>query len=151
MPLARAAMHATGEYLHVAQWPWVKEMHQVASRQYAFEGRCFVAASGCVMSRGEVLEGAASAGAPAAAIALLESIPGDDQRLLLRGGGAVIGPDGGYLAGPQMEDARMMMVDLDDAMIEEQRMTLDSDGHYSRPDVFALHVNRARQRNVEDS
>ena len=151
MPLARAAMHATGEYLHVAQWPWVKEMHQVASRQYAFEGRCFVAASGCVMSRGEVLEGAASAGAPAAAIALLESIPGDDQRLLLRGGGAVIGPDGGYLAGPQMEDARMMMVDLDDAMIEEQRMTLDSDGHYSRPDVFTLHVNRARQRNVEDS
>ena len=57
MPLARAAMHAQHETVHVAQWPWVKEMHQIASRQYAFEGRCFVLASGCRMSVDDVKEG----------------------------------------------------------------------------------------------
>jgi predicted amidohydrolase len=42
MPLARQAMHESGEDVHVAVWPTAHEMHQVASRQYAFEGRCFV-------------------------------------------------------------------------------------------------------------
>lgn len=45
MPLLRAAMHAKHELVHVAQWPTVKEMNQVASRQYSFEGQCFVLAA----------------------------------------------------------------------------------------------------------
>ena len=49
MPLARHAMHESGEDIHVALWPTVHEMHQVASRQYAFEGRCYVLAAGSVM------------------------------------------------------------------------------------------------------
>lgn len=149
MPLARAAMHASGEFVHVAQWPWVREMHQVASRQYAFEGRCFVAASGCVMSRGQVLEGARSAGAPEEAVALLAGIPGDDDRLLLKGGGAVVAPDGSYIAGPVLDDPSTLFADLDPGLVDEQRMTMDVDGHYSRPDVFTLHVNREKQRNVD--
>jgi predicted amidohydrolase len=149
MPLARAAMHAAGEFVHVAQWPWVREMHQVASRQYAFEGCCFVAASGCVMTRGDVLEGIRSAGGPDEAIDLLAGIPGDDDRLLLRGGGAVIAPDGAYVVGPVMDDPATIFADLDPGLVEEQRMTMDVDGHYSRPDVFTLHVNRDKQHNVE--
>ena len=38
MPLARQALHESGEDIHVAAWPTVKEMLQVASRHYAFEG-----------------------------------------------------------------------------------------------------------------
>lgn len=38
MPLARAAMHAKQEFLHIAQWPIVKDMHQIASRHYALKG-----------------------------------------------------------------------------------------------------------------
>ena len=49
MPLARQALHESGEEVHVAVWPTVHELHQVASRQYAFEGRCFVLASGALM------------------------------------------------------------------------------------------------------
>lgn len=49
MPLARQALHESGEDIHVALWPTVHEMHQVASRQYAFEGRCFVLAAGSLM------------------------------------------------------------------------------------------------------
>ncbi|MCG8435680.1 MAG: carbon-nitrogen hydrolase family protein, partial [Gammaproteobacteria bacterium] len=49
MPLARAAMHAKKEAIHIAQWPMVKDLHHIASRQYAFEGQCFVLAAGCVL------------------------------------------------------------------------------------------------------
>src|SRR5215813_3997021 len=49
MPLARQAMHEAGEEIHIACWPQVKEMNLVASRHYAFEGRCFVIATGAVM------------------------------------------------------------------------------------------------------
>lgn len=49
MPLARQALHESGEDVHVAVWPTAHEMHQVASRQYAFEGRCFVLAAGSLM------------------------------------------------------------------------------------------------------
>lgn len=46
MPLARQALHEAGEDIHVAVWPTVKDMHQVSSRHYAFEGRCYVLAAG---------------------------------------------------------------------------------------------------------
>ena len=49
MPLARQALHNAGEDIHVAVWPTVHEMHQIASRHYAFEARCFVLAAGLVM------------------------------------------------------------------------------------------------------
>ena len=49
MPLARQALHDSGEDIHVAVWPTVHDRHQLASRQYAFEGRCFVLAAGSVM------------------------------------------------------------------------------------------------------
>jgi hypothetical protein len=49
MPMARQALHLAGEHIHVAVWPTVNEMHQLASRHYAFEGRCFVLAAGMIM------------------------------------------------------------------------------------------------------
>ena len=49
MPLARQALHDSGEDIHIAAWPTVKEMLQIASRHYAFEGRCFVLAAGSLM------------------------------------------------------------------------------------------------------
>ena len=49
MPMARQALHTSGEDVHVAAWPQVKEMNLVASRHYAFEGRCFVIACGSIM------------------------------------------------------------------------------------------------------
>jgi len=148
MPLARAAMHAAGESVHVAQWPWVKDPHQLASRHYAFEGCCFVLASGCVMSRRDLLEGFDSAGGPSVAREILEQTGADGENIL-RGGSAVIGPDGNYLVEPAFDNPGTVFADLDLCLIEESRLTLDVDGHYSRPDVFTLTVNAARQRNVE--
>ncbi|MFQ5346662.1 MAG: carbon-nitrogen hydrolase family protein [Rhodothalassiaceae bacterium] len=152
MPLLRAAMHDRGEAIHIAQWPTVKEMHQVASRHYAFEGRCFVAASGTVLSKGDVLAGLASftAGEPEAR-ALLEAIPGPDDRLLQRGGSAVIAPDGSYVAEPVYDRAEAVRATLDPDRLAEERMTLDAAGHYSRPDIFTLHVDARAQANVRIS
>ena len=149
MPLARAAMHAQHETVHVAQWPWVKEMHQIASRHYAFEGRCFVLASGCRLTVDDVRVGFEGvAGGYAAGRELLASIDGPSDRLLLRAGSGVVGPDGMWLAEPSMDSADTVYAELDLTAIAEELMTLDSDGHYSRPDVFTLEVDTRPQANV---
>lgn len=46
MPLTRQSLHLAGEELHIALWPSVGELNQIASRHYALEGRCFVVAAG---------------------------------------------------------------------------------------------------------
>jgi predicted amidohydrolase len=141
MPLARAAMHAQTETVHVAQWPAVGEMHQIASRQYAFEGQCFVLASGCVLTRDDVLEGFDSLPSPdPVARELLETIP--PERVFLKdGGSAVIAPDGSYVIGPVHHDPCTLFADLDLSLIGLGRMYLDTAGHYARPDVFELRVD----------
>jgi nitrilase len=149
MPLARAAMHARGEIVHVAQWPWVRELHQIASRHYAFEGQCFVLAAGSVLRRGEVLEGYHSLGVEdGAALEVLEAIPGEDEDWLLRGGSAVIGPDAAYVAGPVLDETAVICAEIDLGRIAEGHLVIDTDGHYARPDVFHLEVNDRPQPGV---
>jgi nitrilase len=149
MPLARAAMHAKKEAVHVAQWPWVRGLHQLASRHYAFEGQCFVIAAGCVLSKGDVLAGFHSLGVDDdQGLDLLEALPGDDEDLLMKGGSAVIGPDYRYVVEPLWEEPGVVYAELDLGLITEGHMLLDTDGHYSRPDVFRLEVNDRPQTNV---
>jgi predicted amidohydrolase len=149
MPLARAAMHAHQETIHVAQWPAAKELHQLASRHYAFEGQCFVLVAGCVLSREQILAGLQSLDGPAGdALAILEGIPGADTDLILRGGSAVIAPDSSYSAGPIYDQACILYADLQPALITEGHLYLDTQGHYSRPDLFHLEVNVRPQSNV---
>jgi len=133
MPLARQAMHESGEEVHAALWPTVHEMHQVASRHYAFEGRCFVLAAGSVMR---------AAALPAGLEPHPDRVTGPDQ-LVLRGGSAIIAPDGRYLAGPVFDRAEVLVAELDLAERRAESMTLDVTGHYARPDVFDFTVRRA--------
>lgn len=134
MPLARQALHESGEDIHVALWPTVLERHQLASRHYAFEGRCFVLAAGSLM-RADALP------------AEFERDPvranGDDT-MVLRGGSAIIGPDGQFIVAPQFDAPTMLHASLDTTRLDEERMTLDVAGHYSRPDALALQVTRKR-------
>ena len=128
MPLARQHMHNAGELIHVAVWPTVHEMHQVASRHYAFEGRCFVLAAGQIMR----------ASALPARLPFPERLSPDT--LIERGGSAIIAPDGRYLAGPVFDQETMLYASLDLTEIDRECMTLDVTGHYSRPDVFQFSV-----------
>lgn len=135
MPLARQAMHESGENVHVAAWPTVKEMNQVASRQYAFEGRCFVLAVGSLM-RASAL--------PAGLEAHPDLVSSPDQ-WLLRGGSAIIGPDGEYMVPPTYDEPCTLMAELDLSRCRAESMTLDVTGHYHRPDLFEFSVNRQRR------
>lgn len=132
MPLARQALHDSGEDVHAALWPTVHEMHQVASRHYAFEGRCFVLAAGSLMRAADLpseLEPHASKVA-------------DGAQLVMRGGSAIIAPDGSYVAGPVFDEPAVLLATLDLARVREERMTLDVTGHYQRAELLTLHVTR---------
>jgi len=134
MPLARQALHESGEDIHVAVWPNVPEMLQVASRHYAFEGRCYVLAAGSLL-RAEHLP--------------MELEPHPDRvtspsQFVLRGGSAIIAPNGSYVAGPVFDEPCILTADIDLSKTFEELMSLDVAGHYSRPDALELRVTRVR-------
>ena len=135
MPLARQALHESAEDIHIAAWPTVKEMLQVASRHYAFEGRCFVLAAGSLMQASAL---------PAELEPNRRIVPTGDQ-FVLRGGSAIIAPNGSYVREPVYDAPALLVADLDLGMSREESMTLDVAGHYSRPDVFAFEINSARR------
>lgn len=150
MPLARAAMHAKQEFLHIAQWPIVKDMHQVASRHYAFEGRCAVAAAGSIMTKGDIIDGFRSlkVNEPDAE-AMLMSMPSEMSDFVHNGGSAVIAGDGSYITEPVFDRSGIVFGEIDLKVQREAAQTLDTNGHYSRPDVFELTVNTAPQPGVK--
>lgn len=130
MPLARHALHMSGEDIHIAAWPQVKEMNLIASRHYAFEGRAFVIACGAIMKASELppeLE----------PIAALKQNP---DAFILNGGSAIIAPDGALLAGPVFDEETILTAELDLARIAEESLALDVTGHYSRPDIFDVKI-----------
>lgn len=146
MPLARAAMHHQGEVIHIAQWPTVRETYLIAARHYAFEGRCFVLSAGTRQTKGELLKGLESLNIDAPnAKALLESIEDEE---LQTGGSAIIAPNADILAGPDHQSEDLLFADIDLTSIDEELAALDTDGHYSRPDVFELKVNTQDKQGV---
>ncbi|MGB5106503.1 MAG: carbon-nitrogen hydrolase family protein [Candidatus Zixiibacteriota bacterium] len=134
MPLVRHVMHESAEQIHVAVWPTVHDLHQIASRQYAFEGRCFVLAAGIIMKVSDLPK----------QFDLPEDLAANPERLILRGGSAIIAPDTRYVAGPVFDKETILLAELDLNEIRREQMTLDTSGHNSRPDVFNLSVNRTR-------
>ena len=136
MPLARQALHDSGEDIHAALWPTVHERHQMASRHYAFEGRCFVLAAGSVMTAAMLPPG-------------LQSDPArvsGQAALVMRGGSAIVGPDGEYVVSPVYDRTTMLFADLDLGQVRRESMTLDVSGHYSRSDCLVLDVRRGTRR-----
>jgi predicted amidohydrolase len=115
-------------------------MHQIASRHYAFEGRCFVIAAGTVLHREEIL---------ASGLCLFEQIPTEENDLVMRGGSCIIGPDGSFLAEPVFNQSEFISAEIDPREAISGAMTLDVAGHYSRPDIFTLQVDTNPQNNIE--
>jgi nitrilase len=134
MPLARQVLHNSGEHIHIAVWPTVHEMHQIASRHYAFEGRCFVLAAGLLMKVRDL----------PSQLPVATELSDNPDHLLLRGGSTIIGPDGRYLVEPVFDEERILIAELDLKAVDKERMTLDVSGHYQRPDLFELKINAKR-------
>ena len=136
MPLARQALHESGEDLHVALWPTAHELLQVASRSYAFEGRCYVLVAGSLL-RASAL--------PPELEPHPERVTHPDQ-WVMRGGSAIVGPDGRYVVEPVYDEPRLIVADLDLERLHGERMSLDVTGHYHRPDLLRLDVTRGARR-----
>jgi predicted amidohydrolase len=143
MPLARFAMHAKGEQIHVAAWPEVPDIHHLASRHYAFEGRCYVICVGSYMRTSDLPADFELAEAMGAAGEF-----GGEAAELLPGGSGIIGPDGAWIAGPVSGREEIVYGEIDLGRIAEEQQALDSAGHYNRPDVFSLTVDERPRRQV---
>lgn len=137
MPLARAAMHNLGEDVHIAAWPTVRESHAIASRHYAMEGRCFVLAAGLVQHRDDLFDGLERVGGSAEALELFQTISAE---VLNRGGSLIAAPDARVIA-KAGEGEETLVVELDLGEVAAGLTSLDTDGHYARPDVFELTVD----------
>jgi aliphatic nitrilase len=129
-PLARYALMAQHEEIHVAQFPGAlvgpifAEQIEVTIRHHALESGCFV-----VNATGWLTE------AQIAKIA-----PDERMRRALTGGcmTAIISPEGSHLVPPLTQGEGILLADLDMALIVKRKRMMDSVGHYARPELLSL-------------
>ena len=141
-PLSKYAMYAQNEQVHIAAWPSFSlyrggayalgaEVNNAASRIYAVEGQCFVLAP-CATVSAE----------------MIKMLCGDDptkRQLLLEGGGftGIYAPDGQLISEvlPEGQEG-IVYAELDLSMISLAKAAADPAGHYSRPDVTRLLLDK---------
>jgi nitrilase len=138
--LFRYALAGEGEEMHIAMWPGgMRSMFGIidaAVRHYAFEAQAFVLNVTSVLT-------------PEVLAALGESAAGK----LAPGGGSssIVSPRGDILAGPLNDQEGILYADLDANLITKIKTVVDSAGHYARPDVVRLEINRQPQRSIVDA
>ena len=139
MPLPRASLYAQGENLHVAVWPGSQRNTDDITRFIAKESRSFVISASGLMHADWISEDVPHA-------EQIRSAAHESGRSWLAGGGSCIaGPDGQWIIEPQNESETIQFADLDLEQVYRERQNFDPVGHYSRPDVTHLVVDRRRQ------
>jgi nitrilase len=139
MPLPRTALYGQGENLHVAVWPGSDHNTKDITRFIARESRSYVLSVSSLMSREDFPKGTP----------YLERILEKAPNALANGGSCIAGPDGEWIIEPVLHKEGLIMETLDFNRVLEERQNFDPVGHYSRPDVTKLTVNRERQSTVD--
>lgn len=139
MPLPRAALYGQGENLHIAVWPGSDHNTKDITRFIARESRSFVVSVSSLMSRSDF----------PTSTPYLDKLLDKAPETLANGGSCIAGPDGEWLVEPIINKEGVFTYTIDFIRVLEERQNFDVVGHYSRPDVTKLIVNRDRQSTVE--
>ncbi|PWL40283.1 carbon-nitrogen hydrolase [Flagellimonas aquimarina] len=139
MPLPRAALYGQGENLHVAVWPGGLHNTKDITRFVARESRSFVISVSSLMNTSNFPKDTPH----------LDKILEKAPEVLADGGSAIAGPDGEWIVEPVVNSEGLIYQTLDFNRVYEERQNFDPVGHYSRPDVTKLYVNRERQSTVD--
>lgn len=139
MPLARTALYGQGENLHIAVWPGSDHNTKDITRFIARESRSYVISVSSLMKKADFPKDTPH----------LDTILAKAPETLANGGSCIAGPDGEWIVEPLLHKEGLIYQDLDFNRVYEERQNFDSVGHYSRPDVTKLTVNRERQSTVE--
>ena len=139
MPLSRTALYGLGEDLHIAVWPGSKHNTEDITRFIARESRSFVVSVSGLMKKQDFPKNTPH----------LEEILINSPEVLANGGSCIAGPDGEWIVPPLDGEERLFTTTIDFNRVLEERQNFDVVGHYSRPDVTKLTVNRERQSLVD--
>ena len=134
MPLARFALYECGVELYIASTADDSEAWQSTLVHIARESRAFVISPSHYQRASTYPED----------FPLGRLLDGLD--VIGRGGSAILGPDGGYLAGPLWDEEGILYAELHPERLEEERQRFDPVGHYHRPDVLRLDVTKPTSR-----
>lgn len=138
MPLARYALYAQNIDIYVAPtWDsgetWLATMQHIAR-----EGGCWVVGCATALEASDI---------PADVPYRDELFPNADE-WVNPGDAVVYKPFGGVAAGPMHKKKGLLITEIDVAEARASRRKFDANGHYARPDVFQLTVNRAAMKPV---
>jgi nitrilase len=132
MPLARYALYAWGVQIYLAPtWdngePWLSTLRHIAK-----EGRVYVVGCSIAMRKEDIPDD----------FEFKAKYYSDVGEWINKGDSAIVGPDGKFVAGPLNSEEGILYAELDPRQMSGSKWNLDVAGHYARPDVFQLTVNK---------
>lgn len=141
MPLMRYALYAQGIELYIAPTYDEGERWTASMQHIARESGCWVIGSGCALRAGDLVE----------AVPAVAALYPDAAEWINGGDSTIVAPGGKVVAGPLHNQYGLLCADIDLERVGAARRSLDVTGHYARPDLFQLHVNRQPSRPVDFS
>jgi len=135
MPLARYSLYSQGIEIYIAPTYDSGEGSIGTMQHIAREGRCWVLCCGVALERKDLPDDFPN---------MDQLYPADDE-WINPGDSVVVSPNGEIVAGPLSKEKGRIIVDIDIEVASNSKRALDVAGHYSRPDIFKLEVDKIRQ------